>query len=269
METRKELPKWLDSFIYNELGAKYSPTGTNMTVIDWNREDMLTYLGTYFPRSYTESYCIFSDHFTSHSSMYADKNNLSIFDFCCGTGGEIIGLLSAIEENLANVKSVRIYAHDGNNSALRLFEKVLLKFKKQTSLQIEYTISCVKIYDLYDLEIINKVITDTFDIAMSFKAICEFIEQERLDNCNVYTRITNFLIPRMNENGTILLEDITTKSKTQNQWFPIAMDNGLKEANVNITEANPGFNQTFTVSHSQKQNDTSKVAWRIMTVVHN
>lgn len=56
-----KLPQWLDNLIFDELGAKYCRANADMTVIDWDKNDVLNYLGTYFPRSYAESYCIFSD----------------------------------------------------------------------------------------------------------------------------------------------------------------------------------------------------------------
>lgn len=265
METRQELPKWLDDYIFNELGAKYSRTNTNMTVIDWGKEDMLSYLGTYFPRSYTEAYCIFSDYFKDNSTKWIKRNSLSVLDFCCGTGGEIIGLLTAMEDTLKNIESVKIYAHDGNRNALRLFEKVISKFEIHTSLKIEYKPSCIEIDDLYDLSGFGEIITDKFDIVMSFKAICEFVDQERLEDCNAYAQVAKFFLPKMNESGIMLLEDVTTKSKIVHEWLTKLLDKGLQEADVNIANRNSGYNQTFTVSHSRKQNDISKVAWRIIT----
>ena len=100
---------------------------------------------------------------------------------------------------------------------------------------------------------------------MSFKAICEFVDQERLEDCNAYAQVAKFFLPKMNERGIMLLEDVTTKSKIVHEWLTQLMDKGLQEADVNIVNRNPGYNQTFTVSHSRKRNDISKVAWRIIT----
>ena len=86
MHDKVILPKWLDDLIYKQLGAKYCRSNSDMTVIDWDKNDVLNYLGTYFPRSYAESYCIFSDYFKTHSEQFAGKEEISIFDFGCGTG---------------------------------------------------------------------------------------------------------------------------------------------------------------------------------------
>ena len=120
MQNNIVLPQWLDNLIFEQLGAKYCRSNADMTVIDWDKSDVLNYLGTYFPRSYAESYCIFTEFFKSHSEQYVSQSELSIFDFGCGTGGEIVGLLTALSECCPNVKKVRVVALDGNKNALQL-----------------------------------------------------------------------------------------------------------------------------------------------------
>lgn len=95
-----------------------------MTVIDWDNTKILNYLGTYFPRSFGESYCLFSAFFSKNASRFQGKDRLSLMDFCCGTGGEIIALLLAIGKFMPWIKCVDITAIDGNHDALRVFEKV-------------------------------------------------------------------------------------------------------------------------------------------------
>jgi hypothetical protein len=58
------LPNWLNELIFETLGAKYCRSNADMTVIDWDKNDILNYLGTYFPRSYAEAYTIFRNKFT-------------------------------------------------------------------------------------------------------------------------------------------------------------------------------------------------------------
>lgn len=79
------LPQWLDELIFNEMDAKYHRYNSDMVVIEWDKSDILNYLGTYFPRSYAESYCIFSNYFSKNQDL-KNKENLSIFDFGCGMG---------------------------------------------------------------------------------------------------------------------------------------------------------------------------------------
>ena len=264
MTTDIRLPLWLDNLIYEKLGAKYCRSNANMTVIDWDRNDVLNYLGTYFPRSYTESYCIFKEFFRTQTERYGNKKELSVFDFGSGTGGEIIGLLTAISECFPQIESIHVVAMDGNHHALRLFERVLEEYKKQTKLSIEGRIIPLTIDDFYDLNVMNNVVSGKFDIFMSFKAICEFVTKDRFEKRNAYAHIANTFLPRIIEDGIMVLTDVTTYNNVSQEWLPRMMDEGLAQANCRVVLSNAGYNQTFTVTHQKRLNDISKIAWRII-----
>lgn len=258
------LPRWLDDLIFKELNAKYCPRYADMTNIDDNKEKTLNYLGTYFPRSYAESYCIFSEYFKANKTTYENKKELSIFDFGSGTGGEIIGLLTVLNEQLPNLKKVRIVALDGNQDALRIYEKVLLKFCNQSDFDIDNHSASIYIEDFYDLHILDQVLNKKYDIIISFKAICEFVTKNQFEQQNAYEHISKFLVPKLNKGGIMLLEDITTYNNTSQEWLPKMMDKGVKTTDCNVVLRNDGYNQTYTISHSNKLNDISKVAWRMI-----
>ena len=150
MQSNVTLPQWLDNLIFNQLGAKYCRSNSDMTVIDWDKNDVLNYLGTYFPRSYVESYCIFSEFFKQYSDRFASKEELSVFDFGCGTGGEIVGLADALQ-CMPKVKSLHIFALDGNYHALRLLERVIDTYTSKNQLKIVLDIIPLIIDDFYDL----------------------------------------------------------------------------------------------------------------------
>ena len=57
-----------------------------MTVIDWDKTQILNYLGTYFPRSFAESVCIYSEFIPSSCSSFLEKEHLDVLDFGCGNG---------------------------------------------------------------------------------------------------------------------------------------------------------------------------------------
>lgn len=259
-----KIPDWLDNFIFKEFGAKYQPSYSDMTNINDDREKTLNYLGTYFPRSYAEAYSIFSDYFDKHFSEWQNREEISIFDFGCGTGGEIIGLLTILNEKFTKLKKVRIVALDGNQNALRIYEKVLAEFKKQTYLLIENNSAPIFIEDFYDLNILDNVLKKNFDIILSFKAICEFVTKDQFERQNAYEHIAKFLLPKLSEDGTMLLEDVTTYNQTSQEWLPKMMDKGLKEVDCKVVMQNEGYNQTYLITHSHKSNDKSKVAWRVI-----
>ncbi|MEG1668998.1 MAG: hypothetical protein RR061_08815 [Muribaculaceae bacterium] len=259
------LPKWLDNYIFNELGAKYCRSHCNMTVIDWDKSDVLNYLGTYFPRSYAESYSIFKIYILENKACYENMEEISIFDFGCGAGGEIIGLITALEENLNLLRKVRIIALDGNHHALRLYERIISQLKLKSSIEISSRIFPNVIDDFYDLSVLDTVLgNEKFDIIISFKAICEFVSKNCFETHNAYEHIANVLLPKLYENGALVLVDVTSYNNVSEEWLPKMMDNGLKKVECCIVGKNPDFNQTYTVTHSRKVCDTSKVAWRII-----
>lgn len=259
-----QLPEWLDNLIFEQLNAEFCPSYSNMTNIDDDKVKTLNYLGTYFPRSYVEAYSIFKEYFLSDHSVFESKEELSIFDFGCGTGGEIIGMLTALCECYPQLKKVSINALDGNADALRIFEKVLSEFRSHVGFQIEAKPTQLEIDDFYDLSILNHVMTKQYDIIMSFKAICEFVSKERFEQQNPYEHIARFLSEKLNEHGLLLLEDITVRSEVSNEWLPMMMDKGLKAANCSIVKCNRDYNQEYIITHSRKHNDVSKVAWRMI-----
>lgn len=262
MITSLTLPPWLDKLLFQEMGAHYCCSNKDMTVIDWDKTDLKNYLGTYFPRSFTEAYCIFDEIFTSLPDKCSVKETLSIFDFGCGTGGEIIGLAFALSKHFSNLKELNIKGFDGNYHALRMLENIIKETSKHISVNLNFKAIALKIDDLYDMQIIDRVLTDKYDIIMSFKAICEFVTKKQLEEQNPYKYLSPLLKNKLNENGLLLLEDVTTYNNTSREWLPKMMEQGLKEANCNIQYRNEGFNQCFLISHSHKKNDKSKIAWR-------
>ena len=264
METKVQLPSWLDKYIFDELGAKYCRSNSDMTVIDWDKSQVLNYLGTYFPRSYAESFCIYKAFFENDKTFFSQKESISIFDFGCGTGGEIIGLLLVLNSFFPNIKQVNIVALDGNHDELRLYEKVLAKLTGQITMNIHNKLAPVKIDDFYDLGIIDEILNVNFDIIMSFKAICEFVTKDCFERHNAYKHISIKFLPKLRDGGIMLLVDVSSYNNVSKEWLPKMMDEGLHETDCKIVAKNEGFNQTFFVSHSHMNNDISKIIWRII-----
>lgn len=263
-----QLPEWLDAFLFDTLEAQYCRTNSDMTVIDWDRSNIKNYLGTYFPRSYCESYCIWNEFLTKKDTFFTG-DSISILDFGCGTGGEFFGLISAIEQHRPNIKNIIVKAFDGNQFALREFEAVADEYQKQSCLKIEYKPSAVTIDDIYDLEILNNIFSNDYDIIISFKAVCEFVTKQQFEERNPYEHLGNFLLPKLKEDGVLLFVDVTSYNDTCHEWLPKMMDKGLSEHLGIIIWKNEGYNHTFTVSHSHKYGDISKVAWRMIQKTNN
>lgn len=225
---------------------------------------ILNYLGTYFPRSYTESYCIFTELLQTKTDYLTSDESLDILDFGCGTGGNFFGCISAILQFRPNIKSVTLYAIDGNQHALRILEKIATEYRNHTDVKIQIRTFPDTVDDFYDIDILSSVIEQTFDIIMSFKAICEFISKDCFEKNNAYAAVTRQFLPKLKPNGIFVLADITSYNKTSKEWLPRMLDSGISDANGNIILSNPGYNQSFKASHSKQKKDLSKIAWRII-----
>jgi ribosomal protein RSM22 (predicted rRNA methylase) len=264
MQTRATLPEWLDDFIFGKLKAQYHRSNCDMTVIDWGKEEILNYLGTYFPRSYTESYCIFKC-FLQESSSFSEFNTLSILDFGCGTGGEVIGFATALSECRPNIQSIVVKAIDGNQFALNRFEDICDEFNKNNILKINSRASAVKIDDFYDLTILDAILDGQYDIIISFKAVCEFVTKQQFEEKNAYEHLLKFMLPKLADGGVMLLVDVTTCNNVVQEWLPNMMDRGLQVASIRVIGRNKFNNECFKVSHSMYTDDVSKIAWRLIT----
>lgn len=261
---KSELPKWMDQLIFDKLGAVYCKACTNMTVIDWNMDEIKKYLGTYFPRSYVESYNIFSSYLREHKSDYDGRYQLSIFDFGCGTGGGTVGLLAAIDDVLPDVRNVQIKALDGNKYALRMFELVFNARPNRNAVQYRFDVVPVKIDDIYDLDVVTDVMQGNFDFIISLKAICELVSKKSFEQRNPYGHIIRSFMPKLSRDGIMCLVDVTTFNDVSKEWLPKMLGAGIDEAGARVVARNIGYSETYFVSHSRAKADKSKIAWRIL-----
>lgn len=262
-ERKVVLPIWLDTLIFDNLSASYCRQNKDMVVLEWNLEDIKNYLGTYFPRSYAESFCIFSNFFSKEKNVYENCQELSIFDFGCGTGGELIGFVMAVTKQLPNIKKIKIKALDGNSYALRILECILEKTAKVLCLDIESNLMPVIIDDFYDMQVVEQIITQSYDFVISFKAICEFVTKQQFEQQNPYEHIINVFMSKLSSKGVICLADITSFNAVSQDWLPVMLDNASKACNIDIIYRNGGFNEDYHITHTHHKNDTSKIAWRI------
>lgn len=262
-ERKVVLPTWLDTLIFDDLSASYCRQNKDMVVLEWNFDGIKKYLGTYFPRSYAESFCIFSKFFSKEKKVYENCQELSIFDFGCGTGGELIGFIMAATKQLPNIKKISIRALDGNSYALRCLECILEKTAEILCLDIESKLMPVIIDDFYDMQVVEQIITQSYDFVISFKAICEFVTKQQFEQKNPYEHVINVFMPKLTSKGVICLADITSFNAVSQDWLPAMLDNASKACNTDILYRNSGFNEDYHITHTHHRNDASKIAWRI------
>ena len=183
--------------------------------------------------------------------------------FGCGTGGELIGFIIAVTKQLPNIKKITISALDGNSYALKCLECILEKTAQVLCLDIESKLIPVIIDDFYDMQVVEQIITQSYDFVISFKAICEFVTKQQFEQQNPYEHIINVFMPKLSSKGVICLADVTSFNAVSHDWLPIMLDNASKVCNVDILYRNGGFNEDYYISHTHHKNDISKIAWRI------
>lgn len=257
------LPKWIDDLIFRVLCAKYSRKNRDLVVLEWKKDEVLAYLGTYFPRSFAESYCIFSKYFSKFKHQYKAKTSISLLDFGCGTGGEIIGFIVAVSEILPNIETIELRALDGNAHGLRCLEVILDEAASILCLKIESRFMPIIIDDFYDMNVVTDVITQKYDFIITFKAICEFVTKKQFEERNPYEHLINTFLSKLSERGVICIADITTYNEVSKEWLTKMLDRASEICDVTIVDRNQGYNEEFYVSHSLKRCDKSKIAWRI------
>lgn len=273
------IPHWLDLALFNHLSAVYSPEYKKFEYnLDIDSEDVKVYLGTYFPRSYAEAFCIFDDLFKSRQYMEELKRVpvINILDYGCGTGGEIIGLVVALSKHISTSKTINIFAFDGNNNAINalknLIEILSSNVRHKISLTcLNNTISCEEDFQISGIPLCHFILNS--------KMVCELISK-KITNGNCYYKVADSLAKLLAGNGILYILDVTTKDEHSNLFYPQLMNLGLnyfvsqnKEFSTLLPLACESWKdckeacfmqQTFNVSHSRKSNDESRVCYRLI-----
>lgn len=282
----KVLPQWLDNIIYNKFEAIYEPHPQDVVYNpDQPYEFVRVYLGTYFPRSYSEAYCIVNN-LLENSNFYASISALeeiNILDFCCGTGGEIIGLIDVLQSNLPHLKRINIDAFDANPDAIRFLYHLMETVVESGHVNLSININPQGLFVSSEQELSELVnLTNVqYHFVVSFKALNEFVQHGTFANKNVYSLVSSNFLPLLSDVGVFILSDVTTKLNDSAIFYPQVLNVGINSivnsgnnefktlypypCYFNEVACNGCYMQdVFTVSHSKKKNDVSKVVYRVI-----
>lgn len=277
LKTDTTLVPWLDCYIFKQLKAQYAPDFKrfehNLTL---NSEDLLKYLGTYFPRSYGETFCIFDNLFNNETVFrtYTRQKEFNILSVGCGTGGDILGLILSIAKFFPEVNLINIHAFDGNKEALEILGKIIEETKNRVHFNIHLDLSIVL---FTDFETINP--GGRFDFILTSKLINELITPEESSG-PCYKNFLHHFLPLLTPKGLCLLLDVTTKS-ANGTFIPMLMNHQTHQyvsrcddfeiiiplpCQLHHQCANRCFHQKeFYISHTHKQKDNSRIAYYILS----
>ena len=115
MAINVKLPQWLDTIIYDKYEAIFEPCPLDVVYNpDQEFEFVKVYLGTYFPRSFAEAVAITCKlvQNSNYKEQILKLEEINILDYCYGTGGEIIGMIVALQSILPNLQLLFEKIHD-------------------------------------------------------------------------------------------------------------------------------------------------------------
>lgn len=277
LKINTRLPSWLDNFIFNTLNAEYAPDFQRFEYnLNLTREDNQRYLGTYFPRSYAETFCIFDNLFHNETvkSYYTQLNEISILSVGCGSGGDLLGLLTAINKHFQPINKMNVVAIDGNSDALSLSSQII----GQASQQFHKEIVFIKKQLVFEKDTVADM-QSSFDFIITSKMINEIINKGNGRMDNSYYDFATTYSPMLKDYGLMMLLDVTTKVGIS-EFCPILLNKQINQ----FIHKHPDFvsiipipcvgnencqvqcfsQKEFSVSHSKCANDKSRVTYRIL-----
>lgn len=273
------LPHWLDKKIFNEHNAIYAPEHERYEYnLDLNVEELKVYLGTYFPRSYSEMFCIVDNLMQNKefAEIIQGEEQINILDCGCGTGGEVLGLITALAKHLPQVNA-NVTAIDGNEGALAIL-KELLESNPSRNVHTQLTTLCQTFNSTDDLTKLANG-KKNYHFVLCDKMVCELISKQVLSN-DAYAIMAKMLASHLHENGLLIMLDVTTKDEHTGLFYPQLMSSSINEyvRKSRTIETllplscacNEGckdlcfMQQTFSVSHSHKTADESRVCYRVL-----
>lgn len=280
LKTDTVLPHWLDYLLFETLHARHQPDWKRFEHnLDLDADDIKRYLGTYFPRSYAEAFCITDALLANaaYSTCWKRRSEAWLLDLGCGTGGNILGILVALAKHCPSLTSVHVHGFDGNPLALESAASILDAFAQHTSASVNRRLTVARIDDLDHLPTPPH---RAYDFITTFKFGGEVISTGAGSSDDFYQRFLSAYNSLLSDRGLAILLDVTTCPKHA-AFYPQMLNEQVSQ----FVRANPSFatllpvpcyfhehtcrercftQKEFSVSHSAAHNDHSRVTYRVL-----
>lgn len=280
LKTDTVLPHWLDHLLFETLHARHRPDWKRFEHnLDLDADDIKRYLGTYFPRSYAEAFCITDSLFANaaYSACWKSRSEAWLLDLGCGTGGNILGILAALAKHCPGLTTVHIHGFDGNTLAMDAAASILDAFAQHTNASITRLLTVARIDDLDHLPMPPH---RAYDFITTFKFGGEIISTGAGSSDNFYQRFLSAYSSLLSDSGLVILLDVTTCSKHE-AFYPQMLNEQVSQfvrSHTSFATLLPVpcyfheltcrercFTQKeFIVSHSAAHNDHSRVTYRVL-----
>ena len=227
------LPEWLNNYLFNDLNAVNAPNFDKArSNLANSHDDNFKYLGTYFPRTYTELVNIMKQlekqTTITETGEFKNRKIIRILSVGCGTGADVTGLIDYLSKGTAAV-NFSVSLVDGNSDALALCQKIL-EMQRQTegiNITINQTVN-EEISSDSDFQRIagNLIHYGMFDFIITSKFLNELIGKIP----NPYSNFVNSFASGLSSRGLMILLDTSNSAKGSSKWIPEIMNN---EINLN------------------------------------
>ena len=284
------LPRILDDYIFNELHAVYK---IDPGAVKRGQLGIENYLGTYFPRSFVESYLIFKDLFMlpEVQQNYQDIDEISILDIGTGTGGQILGLLWLLDDiGILAGKTVNIVCIDADGTALERFRDII--GWRGWAFKIRYITHNFSDTDDIWNTIMRETNNESFDFLLSSKFCCELYFNRPEDFYGLYNKMFEIFNDKIRTSGFAIVLDTTDKNRDEDSssFIPMIMTKCYRKFlrensssarikcilplscaywGIHCTERACFRQKVFDISHTHRENDISRVVYYVFTSNEN
>lgn len=289
-EITVSIPQWLDNCLFAQLGAIHAPADAARS-FDHNlrssKSEIDVYLGTYFPRSLAEAFVVFDNLLSDkkYAECLSQQETIDICSVGTGTGGDLLGLILALENRILSLKKLNILSIEGNHDAHEIAAKIVGEVSNRTSFKIDpsfqdYEFQAPRPFDGLDFINENESRREVlFDFVITTKMLNE-LDCEKVSE-NPYYEFCETFTKTLKPYGALALFDVASPNGANGTWTPVRLNSQV----TSFIRDNPAYatllpllcgsfedicetecytQSSIRVSHSRKRAELCKSCYRIV-----